>query len=274
MELNSNCILIAPVFGFEEVNSATCAKKFNSNWIIAQSDQTQSIISNVIIGTMSENGIKIEDEPVAVNINGIVNVNGRQADKFKWIACSDTKPLISADCTRRDVNNPWLASLIFDENVFDKVDSCPESYEDGPTTITNKQDLRVKATDELATFTFKCIKKTLETEYEEFLIDQKCDDCPFDATTCILMGNSDGCFSDTMVCSVTSDSATIDPDSCELNVALPETKLFNTQNAQILSSIGFPKVQLSYFSQILSIQFSEIHVFKLAMSITGLYTMD
>ena len=89
---------------------------------------------------MNEEKIAIEDEPVAVNINGIVNVNGRQAGKFKWIACSDTKPLISADCTRRNVNNAWLSSLIFDENFFDKVDSCPISYEDGPTTIMNKQD--------------------------------------------------------------------------------------------------------------------------------------
>ena len=53
LQLNSNCILIAPVFGFEEVNSATCAKKFNSNWIIAQSDQTKSTASNLIIGTGS-----------------------------------------------------------------------------------------------------------------------------------------------------------------------------------------------------------------------------
>ena len=89
---------------------------------------------------MSKDEIAIEDEPVAVNINGIVNANGQQAEKFKWIACSDTKPLISADCTRRNVNNAWLSSLIFDENFFDKVDSCPRSYEDGSTTITNKQD--------------------------------------------------------------------------------------------------------------------------------------
>ena len=89
---------------------------------------------------MSKDKIAIEDEPVAVNINGIVNVNGYQAEKFKWIACSDTKPLISADCTRRNVNNAWLSSLIFDENFLDKVDSCPRSYEDGPTTIMNKQE--------------------------------------------------------------------------------------------------------------------------------------
>ena len=191
---------------------------------------------------MIENGVNIEDEPIAMNINGIVNVNGRQADKFKWIACSDTKPLISADCTRRNVNNPWLAALIFDENFFDKVDSCPRSYEDEPTTITNKQDLRVKSTDEWATFTFKCVKQTLETEYEEFLIGHECENCAFDATTCILMGNSDGCFSDSMVCSVTENLATIGQGTCELEISLSETKLFTTQNAQILSSIGFPKV--------------------------------
>ena len=106
----------------------------------------------------------------------------------------------------------------------------------------------------MATFTFKCIKKTLETEYEVFLIEQECENCPFDATTCILMGNSDGCFSNAMVCSMQNDPddpnsneiAVVDPDSCELEdylpVKLPETKLFNTQNVQILSSIGFPKV--------------------------------
>ena len=93
---------------------------------------------------MNEEKIAIEDEPVAVNINGIVNANGRQAQKFKWIACSDSKPLISADCTRRNVNNAWLSSLIFDENFFDKVDSCPISYEDGPTTIMNKQDRDIR----------------------------------------------------------------------------------------------------------------------------------
>ena len=65
------------------------------------------------------------------------------------------------------------------------------------------------------------------------------------------MGNADGCFSDSMVCAIENDQnsnemAAIDPDSCEMNVylpvKLPETKLFNTQNVQILSSIGFPKV--------------------------------
>ena len=106
----------------------------------------------------------------------------------------------------------------------------------------------------MATFTFKCVKKTLETEYEVFVIEEECENCPFDATTCIIMGNADGCFSDSLVCSIhndpddpnTNDMVAVDPDSCELEnylpVKLPETKLFNTQNVQILSSIGFPKV--------------------------------
>jgi len=90
----------------------------------------------------------------------------------------------------------------------------------------------------------------LETEYEVFLIGHECKNCPFDATTCILMGNSNECLSDSMVCSIqtdpeepnSNDMAAVDPVSCELKVSLPETKLFNTQNVQISSSIGFPKV--------------------------------
>ena len=125
----------------------------------------------------------------------------------------------------------------------------------------------------MATFTFKCTKKTLETEYEVFLIGEECENCPFDATTCILMGDSDGCFSDSMVCSIqndpedtnSNDMAVIDPDSCELKVPLPETKLFNTQNVQISSSIGFPKVFFKTLVQYPIVDFSEIHNWKLEM---------
>ena len=77
IEINSNCILIAPVFGFEEVNSATCAKKFNSNWIMAQSDQTQSILSNLIIVTELSFVVQRTRIQLTIKLYNIAIINSR-----------------------------------------------------------------------------------------------------------------------------------------------------------------------------------------------------